>query len=101
QLEAQLHELRAEAQKLAKTPSDAISIPPVEELKRLARAAFADLAGESPEYGRAMKLIIPKIVVFPVRLCTGGLIVLRARFRLQLARLLSDERVQQALQRPL
>ncbi|HET6325195.1 MAG TPA: recombinase family protein [Planctomycetaceae bacterium] len=101
QLEEKLHQLRADTQKLAKAPSDGISIPPVEELKRLARAAFAGLAGESPEFGRAMKLIIPKIVVFPVRLCAGGLIVLRAQFGLQLARLLPDERVQQALQRPL
>ena len=100
-LEEQLQLLRAEARRLEKTPSDAISIPPVSEIKAMARTALSELAKESPEFGKVMKLIIPKIVVFPVRLCIGGLIVLRAQFRLRVSNLLPDRRVQQALQQPL
>ena len=59
------------------------------------------MAKESPEFGKVMKLIIPKIAVFPLRLCIGGLIVLRAQFRLRVSNLLPDRRVQQALQQPL
>jgi hypothetical protein len=48
-----------------------------------------------------MRLIIPKIVVFPVRLCYGGLVLLRARFRLRVSNLVPDKRVYEVLQQPL
>jgi len=100
-LEEQLQLIQREAQRLEKTPPDAISIPPVSEIKAMARTALSGLAKESPDFGKLMKLIIPKIIVFPVRLCDGGLIVLRAKFRLRVSNLLPDKRVQGALQQPL
>jgi site-specific DNA recombinase len=100
-LEEQLTVLRAEEQRLEKLPSDAIEIPPVAEIKTIARAACSELAKDSPEFGKVMKLIIPKIVVFPFRLCDGGHIVLRASFRLRVSNLLPDKRSQEALQQPL
>lgn len=82
-------------------PSDAILIPPVSEIKALARTTLSSLAKENPDFGKVMRLLIPRIVVFPVRLCVGGMIVLRARFRLRASNLLPDQRVRQALQQPL
>ena len=99
--EEHLQLIKGEALRLEKTPSDAILIPPVSEIKAMARTALSGLAKDSSDVGKLMKLIIPKIVVFPVRLCVGGMIVLRARFRLRVSNLLSDQRVRQALQQPL
>jgi DNA invertase Pin-like site-specific DNA recombinase len=100
-LEEELQRTRAEVKRLEKMPSDAIVVPPVTEIKAMARAAFSGVAKESPDFGKLMKLIIPKIVVFPVRLCDGGLVVLRGRLRLRLSNLLLNTRVQDVLLQPL
>jgi site-specific DNA recombinase len=48
-----------------------------------------------------MRIITPRIVVSPVRTCVDGGVVMRAKFRLQLANLLPDPRTRAVLQRPL
>lgn len=83
------------------TPSEALCIPPVDDLKCRARETVCGLALESYEFGKLMRQLIPKIVVVPVRLYDGGKIVHRARFRLHLAALLPDVRLWQLLERPL
>jgi site-specific DNA recombinase len=100
-LEEELKLVQTEDQRLEKMPSDAIVIPPVNEIKTMAHRAFSGLAKDSQEFGKLMKLIVPKIVVFPYQLSDGGRIVLRARFRLRVSNLLPDKRVQEALQQPL
>jgi len=74
---------------LEQTPRQAIDIPSIEEVKRLARESFEGLAVDSLEFGRHIRRLIPKIKVFPCRLIDGGHIVLRARFTLNLAPLVS------------
>src|SRR5438093_846170 len=54
---------------------------------RLAFEQFDALSVGSPEFGRLLRRLIPRIVVSPVRLCDGGLLVPRARFTLNLAAL--------------
>jgi hypothetical protein len=100
-LEEQLRQIQAETIRLIETRSDAIVIPPVAEIKTMARTVLSDAAKGSPEFGRAMKSIIPKIVVLPFRLSDGGHIGLRAGFRLSVSNLLPDRRVQETLQQPL
>jgi hypothetical protein len=100
-LEEQMKLLQAEDEHLDKTPSNAIAIPSVAEIRALSHAAVSDLAKDSPEFGKLMKLIIPKIVVFPYRSCRGGHVVLRGNFRLRLSNLYSDKRIQETLQLPL
>jgi site-specific DNA recombinase len=101
QLEERLMACRTDQKRLEETPSNAIVIPPAARIKELGRTSFANLAIDSFEYAKLMRVIIPKIAVFPYRLCDGGMIVLRASFRLQMSRLISEKRAQEALQQPL
>jgi site-specific DNA recombinase len=100
-LEQELAVVQAEQRQIEKTPSTVLVIPPVGEIKSIANAAVSGLAKDSLEFGKVMRLLIPRVVVFPYRLCTGGRVVLRAKFRMRVSNLLPDRRVQQALQQPL
>ncbi|MFW6028438.1 MAG: recombinase family protein, partial [bacterium] len=93
-LQGELHERQDEA------AEQELVLPPLEQLKEMARAAFGRLAEDQDEFPRAMRTLIPKLVVFPVRLRDGGVPMLRAQFRLHLAPLLSSKRQQQALAEP-
>ena len=66
-------------------PKPTVEIPSMDEIRRLARESFEGLAIESPEFGRQMKRMIPRIVVFPYRLIDGGRVVLRGKFKLDLS----------------
>jgi hypothetical protein len=68
----------------ASTPA----LPSMDEIRRRVEDAFDNLAEASQEFGRLLRQLIPRIVVFPFRLCDGGHPVLRARFTLSLASLL-------------
>jgi len=59
------------------------------------------LAVDSPEFVRLMRKMIPRIIVFPVRLCDDGAIVIRATFRLQLSNLLPEQGLREVLRQPL
>lgn len=82
-------------------PADNIVIPEVDELRQLGREAFQDLTADSFEFARLMCSLIPIIVVWPYRLCDGGHIVLRAKFRLRLANLVPNAQVRDVLAEPL
>jgi hypothetical protein len=99
-LDAELSIVRAEEKRLKEAPSNALVIPPVDDIKALAREAVPNVSQNSPEFGKLMKRIVPKIVVFPYQLCDGGKIVLRAKLRLWVSHLLPDKRVQEVLQQP-
>lgn len=53
------------------------------------------------EFANVMRKLVPRIVVFPVRLCDEGRLVLRSKFRLEVADLLPDRRAAELLRRPL
>jgi DNA invertase Pin-like site-specific DNA recombinase len=61
------------------------TLPPMAEIRAMAQQAFDDLAVNSPEFGRLLRRLIHRIVVYPYRLCDGGHPVLRARFTFGLA----------------
>jgi transposase-like protein len=74
---------RKEAERAAGVP---ITVPPLEQIKATARAAFTDLATNDGEFVRRIKRLIPRLVLFPYRLCDqGSALVLRVRFTLNLA----------------
>ncbi len=100
-LEEDLQRLRLERQAAEQMPTNAVVVPPVSEVKHLARHARQDLAIASFEFARRLRDLTGKIVVDPYRLCDGGHIVLRARCRLQIANLLPDSRLRTVLQGPL
>ncbi len=68
-------------------------LPTVENLKEMAIVSFRDLARDSYDFGDKMRALVPRIVVFPYRLCDGGKPVLKARFVLRLASLCEDHYV--------
>ena len=96
-LEQQAEEIESERSRIESIPSGIIEVPPVEEIRSLATEALADLPHDSWEFCRVLQRLIPKIVVFPCRLCDGGSLVLRARFRLNAAGMIADERLRDAL----
>ncbi len=74
-------------------------LPTIDELKRIARGALLNVQASPSELGTLMKSLIPEIRVFPVRLCDGGLISLRAKFALSLVPLLSVNQRTDAVQK--
>ena len=100
-LEEEEKRLLRDKDQIERIPCDAVLVPPVEEVKQMAREAFQDLVSESFEFANRMRKLTAPIHVYPFRLCGKGQIVLRAKFRLQIANLLSDQRLRETLQRPL
>jgi hypothetical protein len=100
-LEKQKNKLRYELDLLERQPAQMVEIPSVDQIRVLARRSLDDLDLEDPEFARQLRKSVPRIVVFPVRLCDDGAIVLRARFRLRLWNLLPNPQQQQALRTPL
>jgi hypothetical protein len=94
-----------EQQQLTRLSNSPLTVPSLAEIKAHAFQAFDELAATSPEFGRLLRRLIPRIAVWPYRLCDGGHSVLRAHFTFGLASLLPDapglERLTGALQRSL
>jgi hypothetical protein len=84
-LESEKTELVRLREELERLPRSTLELPSVDEIKCLARDELLRYTMDSPEYGRFMQQLIPRILVFPYRLCDGGKMVLRARFPLTLA----------------
>jgi site-specific DNA recombinase len=93
-----LHEqFRLEKVAAEQASTEEIVIPPIEELRQLARESFQGLAVGSFEFATAMRRLIGRIVVLPYCLCDGASIVLRARFDISLTSLLPNERTRELL----
>lgn len=101
QLEEHQKQLDYERDEIERTPSQAMVVPSVDDVKQLARDAVRGLASDSFEFAKVMRTLVGKIFVFPYRLCDGGDVVLRARVRLVVANLLPEKRLQEALALPL
>ena len=89
-LEAERARLEDERESILQRPDDVPELPPIKEVKSHAREAMQCHTADPPAFGRLMRRWIPKIVVFPIRLIDGGHVLLRARFRLQLASLAGE-----------
>jgi len=83
--EARKARLLAERADLHRQPDQTPALPPVGELKRMAREEVGRLAFDAPDFGR----MVPRIEVFPYRPIDGGTVVLRAELTINLAPLLS------------
>lgn len=83
--ETQLADLNFRLQRSQQLQTEQLpALPDAEELRALARAAFADIDTTSPAFARLMRELVPQIHVYPFRLLDGGLPVLRARLTLNL-----------------
>lgn len=101
QLEEQVARLEHEKRRQEAAPTGIVEIPPASEIRVLATEALADADIESWEFCRVMQRLVPQIVVYPVRLCDGGSLVLRASCRISLAGIIPDDRLREVLEAPL
>jgi len=67
-----------------------LTIPPLAQLRSMFGETLPDLAQESLEFGEWLRRLIPKVQVFPYRLCDGGAMVMRARVSMPHSLSLSD-----------
>jgi DNA invertase Pin-like site-specific DNA recombinase len=88
-LEAERDRLEEEADADARQERSVkdISLPPIDDIKRMAAEVFPQLAVQEPEAGRMIRRLIPELRVYPYRLCDGGAVVQRAHLTLNLAAL--------------
>jgi DNA invertase Pin-like site-specific DNA recombinase len=102
-LEEELANLSRDLDCLKNAPRIVPELPSINLLRKLARDRVAELVQNSVEAAAAIRKLIPKIIVFPVRLCDGGHIYQRAKFTLNLSPLLQIDKalVVQSLQHEL
>ena len=104
-LEAQSAEIEDHYQARHRRDDGSLLVPNMTEIKALAAKAFEELAVTSQEFARQLRRLIPRIVVYPYRLCDGGHPVLRAHLTISLVPLLppapGSEQLAAALSRSL
>jgi site-specific DNA recombinase len=83
---ANLHAALADATSTPSSPP--IRMPSVREIREQAEVEFGKLTIESSEFARYMRQVVPRIVVYPVRLCDGGHVGLRATLNVSLTSLI-------------
>lgn len=86
---------------LRQQPLNVVEIPPIAVIKSLLRDRVSELAQDRLEFANVMRKLVPRVVVFPVRLCDEGRLVLRGKFRLEIANLLPNRQAAELLRRPL
>jgi DNA invertase Pin-like site-specific DNA recombinase len=86
-LEAERDRARAEQARWQHRPEGPIELPSMERIKGVIADAFAGLAHDSPEFGRRMRALVPRLEIRPYRLCDGGKLVLRAHLTIDLTAL--------------
>jgi site-specific DNA recombinase len=82
-------------------PTHTVDVPEVQQLKELGRDCLQDLDHGSEAFARVLRRLVPRVSVFPVRLCDGGRVVLRGRLTIRLSELLVDGKARDVLRRPL
>lgn len=85
--EAEKADLQRSREEARRIPVRQIELPSVDEIRRMFHEAIKSTDLASPEFGRLMQRVLPRIRVFPVRLVDGGHPVLRAGVELNLAQL--------------
>ncbi len=95
QHQAEAAGLKGRLNAIVNTTYQTVEIPSIEEIKGMATKMFDGLSEDSFDYGRIMRQLVPRIVVFPHRHIGCNKVVLRAKFRLNLDMLLPTERQQE------
>ena len=96
-LEEEQKRLEYEFKEWKNKPTNLLTLPSLDELRQLGRAAIRDLAIESYEFAQVMRKVVDKIMVYPYQSIDGGKAVLRATFTLHLAQLIPDPRAREVL----
>jgi hypothetical protein len=88
-LESKREGLRVRQDDVQRELPEEFPLPPVEEIKRLARDLLATQLTGMPEFNRIVKRLVPSLTVHPNRLCDGGHLVLRATLTIDLTALVA------------
>jgi hypothetical protein len=89
-LEAERVELQLALSELNSSLPPEPNLPSIEAIKKKAEEVFTNFNPADPEFGRLMHVLVPVLMVYPVRLCDGGSIEMRTRVRLNLTALTSE-----------
>ena len=100
-LESELKQLQAGKAEIERTPSQVVVIPSAAEIRQLARESVRKLSLESYDFAKLMRSLVSDFFVYPYRSCDEKDLVLRGTARLQLANLLPEQRLKDALRAPL
>jgi hypothetical protein len=93
QLKSEGARLEAERRELERLRGRTPALPgSVAGLRQAFEQAFRDLAADSPEFGKLLRLVVPEFRVHLVRLCDGGHLLPRARATLSLSGVVPDAR---------
>ncbi len=84
-LESQQIDLKYQIEQSRKFTPTMPKLPPIEQLREMARAAFMQLPRESQEFSMLMKRMIDKIVVYPVRFAIKKAAAVSGAFHVKLA----------------
>ncbi|WP_020471369.1 recombinase family protein [Zavarzinella formosa] len=90
QLQDRKRNLEARLRRLTRTPAEELVFPSMPELRQRAVTALEEAESDPAEFGRLMRLLVPRLRIFPVQLCDGGGLTSRAELMLDLAALLPD-----------
>jgi hypothetical protein len=88
ELEGRLAAIPRERRAIVQRPALVRELPEVESLKGLARKVLDRLASGDPDVGNQLRMLLPEVLIFPVRPVGGGRTVARARVVLDLVALL-------------
>ncbi|PQO43836.1 recombinase family protein [Blastopirellula marina] len=83
--EEQIGEGKSRLTELKARPDSAPTLPSMSEVREIARNSLQELAADPYALSRMMRHLIERIEAFPVRLCDGGALFIRANFELRLA----------------
>ncbi|MBA2117848.1 hypothetical protein HOV93_50540 [Planctomycetes bacterium FF15] len=86
--EKQLDETSFELQELEARPSLVPKLPSSDKVRELAMDAITTGLDCPYKMSRVMRPLIPRIEAYPMRLCDGGPVVIRAKFQLNLCNLI-------------
>lgn len=86
--ELQLTEAKFELQELESRPNLALRLPSSDKVRELAKDAITKHLDCPYRLSRVMRPLIPRIEAYPMRLCDGGSVVIRAKFQLNLCHLI-------------
>ncbi len=89
ELEAKEDRLLERQAFLQRQPDQTVSLPSINDLKAEIRQVL-ELLPSNAEFGKRIRELVPKLQVYPYRLCDGGAIVLRAKLVLNLVSLVPD-----------
>ncbi|MCC9608265.1 recombinase family protein [Blastopirellula sp. JC732] len=88
--EEQISDAKLRLKEMTARPDAAPQLPLASEVREIARNSLKEMASDPYALSRVMRQLIRRIDAFPIRLCDGGALFIRAKFELRLSGLFPD-----------